>query len=358
MLKFIKKLSKTAGLVPGTPVHIGEERRERPRITVIDYDPAQLEEKQALSVEECFPFKEKNTVTWINIDGIHQLDIIEKIGAAFDLHPLTIEDIANTEQRPKYEDLEHYIFIVLNMLSYEKGAGVKAEQVSFILGKNYVISFQEQEGDVFNEIRDRIRRNKGRVRKHGSDYLAYALIDAIVDNYYVILEKIGEEIEDMEEELISNPDPATLQIIHRLKQEIIFLRKSVWPLRETVSHLERGESKLVQKNTRVYLRDLYDHTIQVIDTVETFRDMVSGMLDIYLSSLSNKMNEVMKVLTMIATIFIPITFIAGLYGMNFNTAFPWNMPELNWKFGYVFTWGLMITVAATMVIFFKKKRWF
>ena len=357
MFPFIKKLSKTAGLIPGTPVHIGEKRLGIPRIMVIDYDSQHFQEKQLDNIEECRTFKDTGTVTWINIDGIHQLDIIEKIAHTFDLHPLTLEDIVNTEQRPKCEDLDHYLFVVLYMLLWEKETGVRTEQVSFIIGRNYVISFQEQEGDVFNIIRERIRHNKGRIRKQGSDYLAYALIDAIVDNYYVILEELAQRIEDMEDQLISNPTPGTLQVIHRLKQEIIFLRKSVWPLREVISRFERGESKLIQKGTHVYLRDLYDHVIQVIDTVETFRDMVSGMLDIYLSSVSNKMNEVMKVLTIIATIFIPITFIAGIYGMNFNTNSPWNMPELNWKYGYLFVWGLIVAVLGGMVIFFKKKKW-
>jgi len=359
MPRFIKKRSKTIGQPPGTLVHIGEKKTEETRITIIDYDETHFEEKKAKTVEECFPFKDTPTVTWINIDGIHQVEIIEKIGKHFSLHPLILEDILNTGQRPKIEDFIEYLYVVLKMLYYDdKEAEVKAEQVSLILGSNFVISFQEREGDVFNPIRDRIRGSKGRIRKMGADYLAYALLDGVVDNYFMILEKLGEEIEDMEEELVSNPTPETSQGIHRLKGEMIFLRKSVWPLREVINGLERGESSLIKESTIIYLRDLYDHTIQVIDTIETYRDIVSGMVDTYLSSISNRMNEVMKVLTVIAVIFIPLTFIAGIYGMNFNPeASPWNMPELNWSFGYLSVIGLMFLIALGMIIYFKRKKW-
>jgi len=359
MPRFIKKRSKTIGQPPGTLVHIGEKKTEEMRITIIDYDETHFEEKEAKTVEECFSFKDTPTVTWINIDGLHQVEIIEKIGKHFSLHPLILEDILNTGQRPKIEDFIEYLYVVLKMLYYDdKEAEVKAEQVSLILGSNFVISFQEKEGDVFNPIRDRIRGSKGRIRKMGADYLAYALLDGVVDNYFMILEKLGEEIEDMEEELVSNPTPETSQGIHRLKGEMIFLRKSVWPLREVINGLERGESSLIKKSTVIYLRDVYDHTIQVIDTIETYRDIVSGMVDTYLSSISNRMNEVMKVLTIIATIFIPLTFIAGIYGMNFNPeASLWNMPELNWSFGYLSVIGLMFLIALGLVIYFKRKRW-
>ncbi|MBU1614655.1 magnesium/cobalt transporter CorA [bacterium] len=352
MSRFIKKRSKKAGLPPGSLVHIGERKTEKTRITIIDYDQAQLQEKEAGSIEECFAFKDNPTVTWINIDGLHQIEIIEKMGRHFNLHSLVLEDIVNTGQRPKMEDFEDYIFIVLKMLYYDQKGGIKTEQVSLILGPNFVISFQEQEGDVFNPIRERIRKAKGRIRKMGADYLAYALMDTIVDNYFIILERLGEEIEDMEEELLTNPTTETLQKIHFLKREMILLRKSTWPLRELINGLERTESPLIQESTDVYLRDVYDHTIQVIDTVETFRDMISGMLDIYLSSISNKMNEVMKVLTIIATIFIPLTFLAGVYGMNFRY-----MPELEWHGGYFVVLLVMAAVGMSMVIYFRKKRW-
>ena len=353
MSRFIKKRSKKAGLPPGSLVHIGERKTEKTRITIIDYDRVQLQEEEAGSIEECFSFKDKPTVSWINIDGLHQTEIIEKIGKHFNLHSLVLEDIVNTGQRPKMEDFEDYIFVVLKMLYYDQKGGIKTEQVSLILGPNFVISFQEQEGDVFDPIRDRIRKAKGRIRKMGADYLAYALMDTIVDNYFIILEGLGEEIEDMEEELLANPTTETLQKIHRLKREMILLRKSIWPLRELISGLERTESSLIQESTGVYLRDVYDHTIQVIDTVETFRDMISGMLDIYLSSISNKMNEVMKVLTIIATIFIPLTFLAGVYGMNFRY-----MPELSWPWGYPIVLLVMMAVGISMMVYFRRKKWF
>ncbi|MFH1101299.1 MAG: magnesium/cobalt transporter CorA [Methanobacteriota archaeon] len=359
MSRFIKKGSQNIGLIPGELIHIGQRKTEKTRITVIDYDAGTLKEKEIKKVEECFPFKEKPTVTWINVDGIHQVDIIEKIGTHFGLHPLILEDILNTEQRPKMEDFENYIFVVLKMLYYnEKDQEVCAEQVSIILGSNFVLSFQEQEGDVFNHIRERIRNNKGRIRKMASDYLAYSLIDAIVDNYFIILEKIGEKIEEMEDTVVSHPTPEILQTIHTLKGEMIFIRKSIWPLREVISGLQRAESNLIHDTTAIYLRDVYDHTIQVIDTVETFRDTIAGLLDIYISSVSNKMNEVMKVLTIFAAIFIPLTFVAGLYGMNFNPEkSPVNMPELNWFFGYPFALSIMLIISIIMLIYFRRKKW-
>ncbi|MDH5443404.1 MAG: magnesium/cobalt transporter CorA [Hadesarchaea archaeon] len=353
MKKFTRKRSKKVGLPPGALVHVGEKREENVRITIIDYDKAQFQEKEAETVEECFPFKDKPTVTWINVDGVHQPEIVKQLGDCFGMHPLVLEDILNTDQRPKMEDFGNYIYIVLKMLYYdEKSNEMIIEQISLVLGSNFVISFQEKMGDVFNPIRERIKSDKGRVRKMGADYLAYALTDAIVDNYFTILEKIGEKVEFLEEELVAKPKPETLQAIHNLKRELIFLRKSVWPLREVISGLERGESSLIDASTKLYLRDVYDHTIQVIDTVETLRDMVSGMLDIYLSSISNKMNEVMKVLTIIATIFIPLTFIAGIYGMNF--AF---MPELGLPWSYPLILLVMVGVGILMLIYFRRKKW-
>jgi magnesium transporter len=351
--KFSLKRGKKSGLPPGTPVFVGERKIEKTKITILDYDEAQFQERIVKEVEECFPFKDTPTVTWINIDGIHDVEVIEKLGRNFDLHPLILEDIVNTHQRPKMEEFEQYIYIVLKMLSYDdKAHETQTEQVSLILGKNFVISFQEREGDIFEPIRDRIRKGKGRIRKMKADYLAYSLVDAIVDNYFIILEKDGEKIEELEDKVVMDPKPETLQEIHKLKREMIFLRRSVWPLREVVNLLERGESLLIQKSSRIYLRDVYDHTIQVIDTLETYRDMLSGMHDTYLSSISNRMNEVMKVLTIIATIFIPLTFIAGVYGMNFDF-----MPELKWHWAYFAVWGVMVLVAIFMVIYFKRKKW-
>lgn len=353
MAKNTHKRSKKVGLPPGSLIHIGEKKAERIKITIIDYDDQNFQEKQAKTVEECFPFKETATVTWINVDGVHDSDIVGKIGSHFGIHPLILEDIMTTAQRPKMEDMGDFIFIVVRMLSLEgKKKEVQSEQVSLILGSNFVISFQEGEGDVFDPVRDRIRTGKGRLRKLGPDYLAYALIDAIVDNYFTILEKVGEQVEFIEEELVSDPGRKTLQAIHILKREMIYLRKSVWPLREVISGLERTESELIKESTGIFLRDVYDHTIQVIDTVETYRDMLSGMLDMYLSSVSNRMNEVMKVLTIIATIFIPLTFIAGIYGMNFK-----HMPELEWRWAYFIVLAFMFGIGVLMLILFKRKKW-
>jgi magnesium transporter len=351
--RFLKKGSKKSGLPPGTPVYIGKEKIGKVMITIIDYDKLGSKEKEVKTIEEALPFKDKPTTTWINLDGVHQLADIEKLGIHFKIHPLVLEDIMNTGQRPKMEVFDDYIFIVLKMLHIDESESeTRTEQVSIILGPNFVISLQESKGDVFDPIRERIRSDRGRIRKMGADYLAYALIDAIVDNYFIILEKLGEKIEDMEDELVSNPSPETLHDIHRLKREMIFLRKSVWPLRELISRLERWESPLINKSIYIYLRDLYDHTIQVIDSIETFRDMLSGMLDIYLSSVSNRMNEVMKVLTIIATIFIPLTLIAGIYGMNFRY-----MPELELLWGYPMVYVVMLTIGVVMLIYFRRKKW-
>ena len=319
----------------------------------MDYDETHFQEKEIKTIEECFLFKDKPTVTWINIDGLHQVEILEKLDECYGLHPLVLEDILNTDQRPKMEDYGEYLYIVLRTLNYnEKSSEIESEQISLVLGPNFVFSFQEREGDTFNPIRDRIRNNKGRIRKMGADHLAYTLLDSIIDNYFIILENLGEKIEFLEEELVKRPIPETLQTIHHLKREMIFLRKGVWPLREVISGLERGESSLIKESTRIYLRDVYDHTIQTIDTIETYRDMVSGMLDIYLSSISNRLNAVMKVLTIIATIFMPLTFLAGIYGMNFKY-----MPELEWKWGYPMVWLVVIGISIFMLTYFKKKKW-
>jgi magnesium transporter len=281
------------------------------------------------------------------------MEVIEKIGHCFSIHPLTLEDLLNTEQRPKMVDMETYLYLSLKMLSMRKESfEIKVEHVSLIVGPNYLISFQEDVGDVFDPVRERIRREGGRTRKLGPDYLAYALIDDIVDNYFIVMEKIEERVEDLEEELVVSATRESVWKINRLKKDMIFLRKAVWPLREVITGLERVESPLIRESTHIYLRDVYDHTIQVIDTLETLRDMVSGMLDIYLSSLSYKMNEIMKVLTLIATIFIPLTFVAGVYGMNFQY-----MPELTWEYGYFAVWGVMIVMVVLMLFYFRKRQW-
>ncbi|MCW4005617.1 MAG: magnesium/cobalt transporter CorA [Candidatus Bathyarchaeota archaeon] len=345
--------SKKAGSPPGTVVYVGEQVPQESRVRVMGYSERFFEEKEVSVVEDVFAAADKAAVSWINVDGLQGIDVIERLGRQFNVHPLVLEDIVNTNQRPKIEDFTDHLYIVLRMLRYDKEANeVISEQLSLLLGANWVISFQETEGDVFDNIRDRIKNSKGKIRKSGADYLAYALIDAVVDNYFSILENIGETVEDIEDELLTNPQPTTLKKIHGLKRQILLLRKSIWPLREVANAMERGESKLINKTTSIYLRDVYDHTIQVIDAVETFRDMLSGMLDIYLSSVSNKMNEVMKVLTIIATIFIPLTFIAGIYGMNFQ-----NMPELTHPLGYPLVLAAMLAIAVLMLLYFRKKKW-
>jgi magnesium transporter len=353
MGRLSKRSTRKRGLPPGSLIHVGEKKTEKVKISVIDYDLSNFEEKEIDKIEECFDFKDTSTVTWINIDGLHDVDVIAKLGKCFEIHPLVLEDILNTDHRPKLEDFENHIFFVLKMLYIdEKSKEIHSEQVSFILGKNFVLSFQESVGDVFHSIRERIRNGKGRIRKMGADYLLYILFDAIVDNYFNILERIGERVESMDEDLISNPTPTTLQEIYHLKREMIYLRKSVWPLREVISSLLRDESRLIKKDTHIFIRDLYDHTIQVIDTIETFRDMVSGMVDMYMSSMSNKTNEVMKVLTIFAAIFIPLTFIAGIYGMNFEY-----MPELSIPLAYPLVWVVIIIVSITLILYFKHRKW-
>ncbi len=353
MSKLMKKRSRKSGLPPGALVHIGERKADEIKITVMDYDEAGCREECVASIESCFVFKDSPSVTWINVDGLHNVENIQKLGDCYGFHPLVMEDILNTDQRPKMEDFEEYIYIVLKMLHNGTSMQTVAEQISLILGSNFVISFQEgMEGDVFNPIRERIRTGKGRIRTMGADYLAYSLIDAIVDNYFVILEKQGDRIENLEEELVQHPAAQTLSEFHDLKREMIFLRKAVWPLREVINSMGRSESPLIRDSTRIYLRDVYDHTIQVIDGIETSRDVLSGMLDIYLSSMSNRMNEIMKFLTIIGTIFIPLTFIAGVYGMNFEF-----MPELKWRWGYFGLWAVMSGIAVFMLLYFRKKKW-
>ncbi len=351
--RFIKRSSKKAGMSPGTLVHVGEQRLDEARISVMNYDQDRLEEKELKRIEESFAYKDTPPVSWINIDGLHDVELIEKVGTHFGIHVLTLEDIVNTGQRPKIEDYEDYIYLVIKMLKFDEAAShIVSEQVSLILGPHYLISFQETEGDVFNFVRDRIRKGRLRIRKSGPDYLAYALIDAVVDHYFYILEALGEKIEIFEDRVHSDPTPETLQNIHHLKREMIYFRKQVWPIRELLGNLVKTESDLVREANKIFFSDIYDHTIQVIDTIESFRDIISGMMDLYLSTVSNRMNEVMKVLTIMATIFIPLTFVAGIYGMNFKF-----MPELEWRWSYPVLWILLIVIFLGMVYYFKRKKW-
>ncbi len=354
MPKRLKSRAKKAGLPPGSLVHIGERLSETTKITLLDYSGDHILEKVIQNIEDLRAFKDQPTVSWVHVEGIHDTRVLEQLGDVFGLHPLILEDILNTDQRPKMQDMGDYMFIVLKRFcnTCDEHNDITAEQVSIILGPHFVISLQEREDALFEPIRDRIRTAKGRIAKAGADYLAYSIIDMILDSYFGILETLGEKIEIEEEALVNNPAQPTLRAIHHLKRDMIFLRKSIWPLRETINALERSESPLIQPATGIYLKDIYDHTIQVIDTVETYRDMLSGMIDIYLSSLSNRMNQVMKVLTVIATIFMPLTFLAGVYGMNFKY-----LPELEWHWGYLFFWVVNITIAIIMLILFKRKKW-
>lgn len=348
----VEDRSRTFGLPPGTLPDAGTNG-DGVRISIIDYSKSSFTEKTSATVEECIPFKDKPTITWINVDGIRQLDVIERLGTQFGLHPLTLEDIAITVQRPKIDDLDEYIFIILKMISYdEKEKCPVLEQLSMVVGGNFVITFQEVEGDVFDPIRDRIRQSKGRIREMGSDYLAYSLIDMIVDHYFAVLERLGNRIERMEDEVMQNPNSATLQEIHIIKRQLIVMRRCVWPLRDVLAHLSRGDSPKIRKTTLPYVRDAYEHTIQVMDSIESFRELVSGLLETYLSTVSNRMNEIMKVLTIISTIFIPLTFVAGVYGMNFE-----HMPELSSRWGYPAVWAVMIAVSITLLVFFRKRKW-
>lgn len=346
--------SKKAGLAPGALVHIGERKVDKVKMTVMNYNEENFREEEICDLDSCLPLISEKSVTWLNIDGIHQSDAVERVGTHFGLHPLTMEDIVNSEQRAKIEEYEDYLFIVLKMIYFDESGRhyLKSEQISLILKPNLIISFKETEGDIFDAVKQRIKNGKGKMRKSGSDYLAYSLIDAIVDNYFVILERIGEILEDLQTELIATPTSRTLQNIHKLKHEMLFLRRAIWPIREMTSNLTQTESPIIRGATSVFLRDVHDHAVQMIDTIETFREMLSGMLDLYLSSISNRMNEIIKVLTIISTIFMPLTFIAGVYGMNFRY-----MPELDRVWGYPAVLILMASIAVLMLFFFRRKKW-
>ena len=354
--KRVQRLSRKLGAIPGELIHVGLEKTHTVKVSVIDYDATgHYAEWEPQDLEEVVPLKETKTISWINVDGIHEVHVIEKIGTLFGIHPLILEDILHSGQRPKMEDLGNCLYIVVKMLTPGKGEGpeVEWEQLSLLVGDNFLLTFQEKPGgDFFDPVRQRIRQDKGRIRKCGADYLAHALIDVVVDNYFVVLENLGDKIEVLEDEIMEHPTSDSLQKITHLKRGTLVLRRAAWPLREVVSNLQRTESGLVSAETRLYLKDLYDHTIQIMDTVETFRDILGGMIEIYMSTLSNKMNEVMKVLTMITTVFIPLSFLAGVYGMNFQ-----HMPELEWKYGYAVVMLVMLVLAYGMVVYFRRKKW-
>ena len=354
MTKFSKKRSKKAGLPPGTLIHTGERTGEPTRMIVYEYDVEHFTEKDITAAEDLQAYKTGTRPRWINVYGLSQVDVLEKLGHAFGVHPLVLEDIVNTDQRPKMEDYGDYLYIVLMVLSYdEKRHEIVSQQVSLILGDTYLISFQESAAhDHLAPVRERLRLSKGRIRSLGVDHLAYALVDAVVDNYFVMLEKLGERVDQIEDDVMGHPQSRTLRDIHKLKREMIFVRRSVWPVREVITGLERLESSLIKESTLIYLRDLYDHTVHAIETIETLRDMLAGMVEIYLSSMTHRLNEVIKVLTVITTLFMPPTLIAGIYGMNFR-----HMPELDWRWGYPGALAIMVVTGAAMYWYLRRRKW-
>lgn len=349
-----KRRAKKAGMSPGALIYVGERSPTKSTVTVIDYSAETLSERTLDRIEDCLPYRDTPTVSWINVEGIHDTAAIGAIGTHFGIHPLVLEDILNTDKRPLCEDYPGYVFVLLKMLSRDpKSRQLVSEQVSLVLGPTWVISFQEgHAGDLFQPVRERLRGAKGRIRSLGPDYLAYALLDAIVDGYFVVLEQMGEEIETIEQSLTTTPTEATLAEIYRAKRDSIFLRRAVWPVREIAASLERAEHPLIASATRMYLRDVYTHAIEVIDVLEAHREMVAGMLEIYLSSTSNRLNKVMMVLTLVTTIFMPLSFIAGVYGMNFKY-----MPELELPYGYPLVVAVMVSVAGTMLFVFRRRGW-
>ncbi len=346
---------KKAGQPPGTPTYTGEQNNTPPRITVITYTPTHVDQATNTTLNESLLATTPPTVTWVNVEKLHDVALIEQLAKRYHLHPLTVEDILNVQQRSKVEEFDNYIFITLKMLLWNaKSLKFSIKQMSLIVGKDFVLSFQECETDFFSAIQQKLCNIKNqRLREQGTDYLAYRLIDAVIDQYFVVLEGLGNQIEDVEERIIANPTPQNSRTLYQLKRQMLQLRKAIWPMREAISHLLQAENDIMTSFTHVYLRDVYDHAVQAIDTIENFRDMLSSMLDVYLSSLTNRMNEIMKVLTIISTFFIPMTFIASIYGMNFD-----NMPELHWRWGYPVTLGMMVLIGALMLNYFRRKKWF
>lgn len=342
------------GSVPGTLV--AHPDAVAPKIDVIRYGPEDIEELPAAPAEELRAGVGTHPVTWVNVSGLGDHDLLRSYGKAFGLHRLSLADVVNVHQRPKAEIYEGYMFIVTRMP--RGGSGTETEQITLVLGENFVLTFQERAGDCFEPVRKRLRRKRGRIRDAGADYLAYTLLDAVIDGFYPVLEACGERLAALEDEIIAAPGRDAVTDVHHLKHDLLMLRRAIWPQREMINSLLRDESELVSATTRIYLRDCYDHAVQLMDVVETYREIASALVDVYLSSVSARMNEIMKVLTIIATIFIPLSFIASLYGMNFDTkASPWNMPELGWRYGYVFSLALMVAVAGGLLYYFRRRGW-
>lgn len=351
--RLLKKKLKTLGQAPGALVYVGDNQDPNIHIDVIDYDKDSFLERSDVQIKECLDLIKTPQNTWINIEGIQDIQAVQKLGSHFGLHPLILEDIVNSTQRSKLDDYKDNIYIVMRMLKYNKEKEeVEDEQVSLILGENYLISFLESGSSIFLPVKKRLTNSSSRIRIGGSDYLCYSLIDCIVDHYFEILEQVDQNLENLEEEIAQSPNGKTLIKIQRIKRQITQLRKSVWPMREVINHFRRIETSLIKDSTKLYIQDVYDHTIQAIDTIESFRDIVSGMFDIYLSNINLRMNEIMKVLTIVSTIFVPLTFVASIYGMNFE-----HMPELHYKWGYPIVLIVMLFAALIMLVFFRKKRW-
>ncbi|MCM2271913.1 MAG: magnesium/cobalt transporter CorA [candidate division Zixibacteria bacterium] len=349
----IKRVRKKAGLQPGAMVFSGPERTHPVRISILHYADSRVDESKNVAVEEALMPFDRPGVTWIDLNGIHDTTLVETIGKHFSLHPLVLEDLVTTGQRPKLEDYGDYLFLTIKRISLtapHKTLGI--EELSIIVGRNYVLTFQETEEDSFTAVKDRLRKGTDRFLKSGTDYLAYALVDMVVDNYFAVLEELGEQFEQVQNQVLASPTPMTLRTVYRLKNDLIMMRRSIWPLRDVIIGMQRNESPLITHATALYLRDVQDHTVQIMDTIETLRDMLAGTLDIYMSSVSNRMNQVMKILTMIATIFIPLTFVVGIYGMNFDF-----MPELHWQYGYPLIMGVMFLVVVVMLWWFRRNKW-
>lgn len=346
------------GTMPGT-LSI-EADATPPQIVLIDYDPERAERLWLETPEAVAPYLDTHSVSWVDVQGLGDEEVLRRLGQVFHLHPLVLEDIVNVPQRPKIEDYEEQVLIIARMVTPKPEQGFISEQVSFVLGKHYLLTVQEEpQRDCFAPVRQRIKTCRGSIRKYGADYLAYALLDAIIDGFFPVLEIYGEQIEALEDEVVLNPSRQTLEKIHQIRRELLSLRRAIWPQRDAINALIRDGSVLISQEVQIYLRDCYDHTIQVLDMVETYRELAASLMDVYLSSVSNKMNEIMKILTVISTIFIPLTFIAGVYGMNFNPEVsPWNMPELNWYWGYPACWAVMLTLAGGLIYYFWRKGWF
>lgn len=342
------------GTAPGTL--IADPMAAQTSIDLIGYGKDQIIERQDVSIDDIRAVKETVPVVWINVYGLADIEHIRALGDIFDLHSLALEDVVNVHQRPKAEEYDNHLFVVTRMILASDH--VETEQVSFFVGDDFILTFQERSGDCFEQVRERLRRHKGRIRDMGTDYLAYALIDAVIDAYFPVLENYGERLEDLEDAVVSQPSPELIAQVHNMKRDLLSLRRAIWPHREMINMLIRDETRLVTEHTRLYIRDCYDHTIQLMDIVETYREIASGLVDVYLSSMSTRLNDIMKVLTIIATIFMPLSFIASLYGMNFDhTVSPWNMPELGWRYGYPFSLAVMALSAAGLLYYFSKQRW-